>query len=145
MLAHVIAAVDVRSAAAACAAAESASTLRAGSSAGSAAAMLRMHHARLRFRPSRCTSCGSLRSVTGRFEQRLGFAAGKAGQEPPKPGAKLGRRQHAPHQVGLDQARRKKSAPPGSHGPESPCRRRNRTGSALRSASASGLFPTARA
>ncbi len=37
---------------------------RAGSSAGRAAAMLRMHHARLRFSPSRWTSCGSVRSVT---------------------------------------------------------------------------------
>ena len=39
-------------------------TARAGSSAGRAAAMLRMHQARLRFSPSRWTSCGSVRSVT---------------------------------------------------------------------------------
>ena len=50
--------------ASACRAAPLASAFRAGSPAGSAAATLRMDHARLRFSPSRWTICRSLRSVT---------------------------------------------------------------------------------
>ena len=75
---------------------------------GALPAMLRMHHARLRLTPSKCTSCRSAAVChLGRREQRFGFTAGHARKEPPQPDAELGRRQHPPHQVRLHQAGRK--------------------------------------
>ena len=74
---------------------------------GSAAAMLRMHQARLRFRPSRWTICGSLRSVTVAGSSSVfGSPLARSGRKRREPGAELGRRQHPPHQVRLHQARR---------------------------------------
>ena len=47
----------------------------------------------------------------GRREQRLRLAPGRPRQEPREPGPELGRRQHAPHQVRLHQARREEVGP----------------------------------
>ena len=71
-------------------------------------AMPRRHHARDRLRPSRCTICGSLRSVTrGRHEPRVErrraeAAAAPASSQPSNASAG----EHAGHQVRLDERRR---------------------------------------
>ena len=81
---------------------------------GSAAAILFMHHARLRFNPSRCTSCGSVRSVTvAGVNRAFGSLRGSSRQELSEPRLEFSGRQHAPHQVGLDQARREEICPAG--------------------------------
>ena len=82
---------------------------RQGSFSGNAAATCSMHHARLRFSPSRCPSCGSDRSVTMAISSRfLGSAAVQPRQVFVKPLRKCRRREHAPHQVGFGQRGREK-------------------------------------
>ena len=79
---------------------------RAGSFCGSALAMLLMHQARLRFKPSRCTSFGSVRSVTmAASEQGLWLIAIDVGKKPVKPDCELSPRHHAAHQIAFHQRR----------------------------------------
>ncbi len=63
--------------------------------------------ARLRFKPSRCASLGSLGSVTTAGSQpRAGAIGRKLRHEPAQPAGKILRREHTPHDVGLGQTRR---------------------------------------
>ena len=102
--------------------------------------MPRMHQARLRFRPSRWTSCGSVRSVTvAGSKSDLGSPRGGPGQEPREPGAELGRRagRDASGRPPSGSARRS-PAPPA---PTSPGRRRPRRSRPCARSSTSALQP----
>ena len=77
--------------------------------------MLRMHHARLRFSPSRWTSCGSVRSVTvAGVNSAFGSPLAAPGRNRANQARNSAGGQHAPHQVGLDQARREEVGTDGS-------------------------------